>query len=308
MEKTYQNTDFFSENETLRAYFSAPDRSMDLHNQTFWELAYVYEGSGYAHNLNSLTFSSDVSCNVNYNTPSAFPIPSGSFLLIKPDTVHAITSQPKEAGSPLRLVNCIFTKDYMNSLLEDYKEIAGIENFDLFKMLLNNKPLALPLKDDNAQNVLHLIWLIAHEYNHFTIGSETVIRNSLLSLLVCITRLYDYQNGQSMPMVSQHSDIDELLKYISINYGSKLSLDSLAANMHLSREYLCRYFKKHTGKTIFDYIREVRIAQAKHLLRTSSHTISDIGSLCGYPSVSSFQRAFHTEEGISPGEFRELFK
>ena len=106
-------------------------------------------------------------------------------------------------------------------------------------------------------------------------------------------------------MVSERFDIDELLKYISINYGSKLSLDLLAANMHLSREYLCRYFKKHTGKTIFDYIREVRIAQAKHLLRTSSHPIADIGAFCGYPSVSSFQRAFRAEEGISPGEFRE---
>lgn len=294
MTKIYQNTDFFSEHETMRAYFSAPDRSADLHHQSFWEIAYVYEGCGYFYKSESL------------NTP--VPISPGTVLLIKPIDPHAIVSQPQEGGSPLRLLNCIFTEEYMNTLLADYKKMLGMENFTLFHMFSDCRPFAVSFKDDNAQNILHLIWLIAHEYNHFTTGSETVIRNSLLSLLICITRLYDYQQGASMPMVSDQMDIDQLLRYISINYGSKLSLDILAANMHLSREYLCRYFKKHTGKTIFDYVREVRIAQAKHLLRTSSHTIADIGNLCGYPSVSSFQRAFRAEEGISPGEFRENIK
>jgi len=305
MEKIYQNSDFFSEKEEIRAYFSAPERSMDLHRQDFWELAYVYEGGGYAHGDRLLTMKAGASDNADFNATSACPILPGTFLLIKPNTPHTIVSQSKEDGAPLRLVNCIFTQNYIHSLLTTYKEIPGIENFTLYKMLCDNKPFVLSLKDDNAQNILHLIWLIAHEYNHFTVGSETVIRNSLLSLLVCITRLYDYQQGTSTPMVSDQMDIDQLLRYISINYGSKLSLDILAANMHLSREYLCRYFKKHTGKTIFDYIREVRIAQAKHLLHTSSHTIADVGILCGYPSVSSFQRAFRAEEGMSPGEFRE---
>lgn len=289
MKKNYQTSNFFSENENIRAYFSSPEQDSDLHTHNFWELTYAYEGGGYTHNV----------------TDSAKPFHSGSFVLIKPGSSHTIFSQLPEAGSPLRLVNCIFTQKYFHSLLEEYKHIPGIENFQLYKLLQNNKPLAIHLTDDNAQNVLHLIWLITHEYNHFTVGSEIVIRNSLLSLFVCITRLYDYQNGHSMPMVSDHMDIDELLRYISINYGSKLSLETLAANMHLSREYLCRFFKKHTGKTIFKYIREVRISRAKHLLLTSSHTVADIGIFCGYPSVSSFQRAFRSEEGMSPGEFRE---
>lgn len=312
MEKKYQNQDYFTENESIRAYFSVPERSRDLHTQSFWELAYAYDGGGMGCGMECGARSDKKNCtdrianyNINGSRNSEFPVQSGTFLFIKPGTPHAITSQPKEVGSPLRLVNCIFTQEYMNSLLEDYKKIPGIENFELSKLLSGSKPFAIHLADDNAQNVLHLVWLIAHEYNHFTVGSETVIRSSLLSLLVCITRLYDYQSGKSMPMVSERFDIDELLKYISINYGSKLSLDLLAANMHLSREYLCRYFKKHTGKTIFDYIRQVRISQAKHLLRTSAHTVADIGIFCGYPSVSSFQRAFRAEEGMSPGEFRE---
>jgi len=302
MKKNYQTSDFFSENENIRAYFSSPEQDSDLHTQDFWELAYAYEGGGYTHNVTSLSF--DTPDKVNCGPAPTLPIHSGNFLLIKPGTSYAISSQTKENGSPLRLVHCIFTREYLCSVLEDYSQIPGIENFRLYKLLLNNKPLAIHLTDDNAQNILHLIWLIAHEYNHFTAGSETVIRNSLLSLLVCITRLYDYQNGRSMPMVSDHMDIDELLRYISINYGSKLSLETLAAKMHLSREYLCRFFKKHTGKTIFDYIREVRISRAKHLLRTSNHTAADIGAYCGYPSVSCFQKAFKKVVGMSPNEFR----
>lgn len=305
---TFQDNNYFQENETVHAFFSLAERSVDMHTQTFWELAYAYEGGGNAFCNTSSGIKADEKPisgeEVNLDGQKS-PMRSGTFLLVSPGAPHAITSQPKEAGSPLRLVNCIFTEECFRSLLEKYKNIPGMENFGLYKLLLKSKPFSIRLTDDNAENILHLVWLITHEYNHFTAGSAEVIQNSLLSLLVCITRLYDYQTGASMPMVSERFDIDALLKYISINYGSKLSLDLLAANMHLSREYLCRYFKKHTGKTIFDYIREVRIAQAKHLLRTSSHTISDIGMVCGYPSVSSFQRAFRAEEGISPGEFRE---
>lgn len=303
MKKNYLASDFFSEQENIRAYFSSPEQeNRALHTQDFWELAYAYEGGGYAHNVNFL--SPGASDKPNGESAPLLPFHSGSFLLIKPNTPHAVFSQAKETGSPLRLVHCAFTPEYFCTILEDYCKIPGIENFQLYKLLRNNKPLTIHLTDDNAQNILHLIWLIAHEYNHFTVGSETIIQNSLLSLLVCITRLYDYQNGGSMPMVSDHMDIDELLRYISINYGSKLSLETLAANMHLSREYLCRFFKKHTGKTIFDYIREVRISRAKHLLRTSTHTIADIGAYCGYPSVSCFQKAFKKVVGISPNEFR----
>lgn len=287
MEKKYQDTDYFDENEIIRAYFSVAQRDGDMHSHPFWELSYAYEGNG--------------TCCID---KADFSAQDCAFFLLKPGSKHCFLSQAKEAGAPLRLCSCIFTQDFLDSILAKYKATPGIRNYTLYENITDTKSFAISLQDDNALNIRHLLWLIAHEYNHYTTGSETIISNSMVSLLICITRLYEYQTNQAIQMVSKSSDIDELLKYIRTNYGSRLSLDLLAAHMHLSREYLCRYFKKHTGKTISDFILEVRISQAKQMLEETSHPVADIGVYCGYPSVSSFQRSFKKVTSMSPSEFR----
>lgn len=287
MEKKYQIQDYFSENEKIRTYFHVPQRSKDIHSQAFWELSYAFDGTGTA-----------------YYNKNEYPVQKEDFFLISPGKRHDFASMPKEEGAPLWLCSCIFTQEYLDSILEEYKNVSGIQNFALYHQLTGSKPFALCIPDDKAKHVHNLLWLIAHEYNHFTVGSELSMRNAMLSLLIYITRLYEYQTNNALSMVTRNSDLDELMKYISTNYGSKLSLDLLAANMHMSREYLCRYFKKHTGKTIFDFILETRISQAKQMLRTTSHTVTDIGIYCGYPSVSCFQKAFKNKVGMSPSEFR----
>lgn len=291
MEKRYQDKDYFNDSEIIRTYFYVPERSKDMHTQTFWEMAYPFDGSGNA-------FLNDTELNIQQK----------DFILISPGYRHDFASKPKEEGAPLWICSCIFTEKYFDSIIEEYKQTPDIQDYALYKKITGTKPFGLHIPDDKAGNVHNLLWLVAHEYNHFTVGSEKNMRNGIISLLIYITRLHEYQINSTLSIDTQHSDLNELIRYISSNYGSKLSLDLLAANMHLSREYLCRYFKKHTGKTIFDFILETRINQAKQMLRTTSHTVTDIGIYCGYPSVSCFQKAFKKVVGMSPNEFRALEK
>lgn len=287
MEKKHLVKDYFDENESIKAFFTIAQREKNMHSHTFWELVYIYEG-----------------CGINYTNDGEKNVKDGVFLFMKPGVRHSLVSPTKGEGAPLRVCNCIFTQEYLNTMINEYAHIEGIKNYALFKHITNDASFSIQLNDDNARNINHLMWLIAHEYNHFTIGSEEIIRQSFLSLLICITRLYEYQTNRAIPTVSKNSDIDKLMKYIRSNFASKLTLDLLAAHIHLSREYLCRYFKKYTGKTISDFLLEVRIAQAKQMLRTTSHSVTDIGAYCGYPSVSNFQRSFKRVVGMSPNEFR----
>lgn len=175
-------------------------------------------------------------------------------------------------------------------------------------MILNQEPFCIHLSDDNAQNIRHLMWLIAHEYNHFTVGSEIIIRHAMIDLLIIITRLYEYGIKKAAPIVSKNAEIDELMKYMRSNFSYKLTLEFLAAHVHLSREYLSRYFKQCTGKTISEFLLEIRMSRAKEMLRTSSHSVTDIGIYCGYPSVANFQKAFKNFVGMPPSEYRKKHK
>lgn len=90
------------------------------------------------------------------------------------------------------------------------------------------------------------------------------------------------------------------------NFGSNLTLDFLAEYVHLSPEYLSRYFKKHTGKNLSKFITETRIKKAKYMLRTDDQPIHEIAEYCGYTSISNFEKAFKKLTGMTAGEYRRL--
>lgn len=288
MTKKFSDNDFFEEKEELRAFFCSANREKDFHSHEFWELTYIYEGRGR-----------------NYTDSGSELIKEGSFLFIKPGKEHCLTSLPPKDGSPARVCNCLFTQKYFERLAEEYTQVAELQNYAFYQMLLGEIPFCIHLSDDNAQNIRHLMWLIAHEYNHFTAGSEIIMQHALLDLLISITRLYDYQKHNCAPTVTRNTEIDELMKYMRSNFGCKLTLDSLAAHVHLSREYLSRYFKQYTGKTISDFLLEIRISRAREMLGNSFHSVADIAAYCGYPSVSNFQKAFKKVTGMSPSEYRK---
>lgn len=286
MNTKFLDKDFFDENENIRAFFCRAHSEKNMHSHEFWEIGYIYEGIGKHHtNEGSKT------------------IKAGEFILIKPGARHSVTAPQK--GAPTRVCNCLFTQNYFEMLIQEYWNVSGLADYTLHDMLLGSEPFCLHLSDDNAKNVKHLMWLIAHEYNHFTVGSELIIKTAMLDLLVIITRLYEYSIKKAAPTVSRNDEIDRLMKYMRSNFGYKLTLGFLAEQVHLSREYLARYFKQYTGKTVLEFLTEIRISKAKEMLRTSSHSVEDIGAYCGYPSVSNFQKAFKKATGLSPSGYRK---
>lgn len=162
------------------------------------------------------------------------------------------------------------------------------------------------MKDD-SESVYHLLMTAAHEYKHFSDGSDEIIENSALNLLLYIIRLYEKTIKNETVTTTKNEVIDDLVKYINSNFGSNLSLDYLAEFVHLSPEYLSRYFKKCTGVNISDFIAETRIERAKYRLRTGSWSVTDISEYCGYRSISNFQKAFKKAVGMSAGEYRKSF-
>ncbi|MCD7806410.1 MAG: AraC family transcriptional regulator [Lachnospiraceae bacterium] len=100
----------------------------------------------------------------------------------------------------------------------------------------------------------------------------------------------------------------EIKDYIDANYREKLSLEQLADLFFISKHYLARRFKEQCGTSVASYIQQVRITHAKSLLRFSDQTIEKIGEECGIADPNYFARMFKKLEGVSPGEYRKLWK
>jgi len=104
-----------------------------------------------------------------------------------------------------------------------------------------------------------------------------------------------------------HPKVKKIQNYIDKNYcSSDLSLETIANIFDMHKVYLARIFKNSTGKTVNEYISEVRIEHAKKLLKRSDLTVNEIAYLTGFNTPQTFYNIFKQNEGISPGKYREI--
>lgn len=290
MVERYLNKDYFNDNERLRTFFCDAQIRDSAHTNEFWEITYVYEGQGQV-----------------ISNKQAKPILSGQFLFVAPGTTYSLNSPSKKDGAIVRVCKCIFTSDYFKQIFNSYSSIPDINNYELYKLFTGHKSFVLQLSDDRRDNIYHLVWLIAHEYGHYTTGSSAIIEHAMISLFVCLSRLYENQVNKFEETATNHT-IDDLKDYMKTNFGYKITLEDLSNHFHLSREHISRYFKRCTGETISQFLLKVRMERAKSKLSTTLFPVADIAEYCGYSSMSNFQKSFKKVTGQTPSEYRKTHK
>lgn len=82
------------------------------------------------------------------------------------------------------------------------------------------------------------------------------------------------------------------------------TLSKMAKQVGLSIWYLPRLFKKHTGISFGEYLRNLRLKKAEKLLQDTTLSIKEIAAAVGYKYVSDFDHHFKSAYGIPPGEYR----
>lgn len=115
----------------------------------------------------------------------------------------------------------------------------------------------------------------------------------------------------SYAKVNIEDDSRRILKvknYINENYMYELKLKELATLAHMSESAFSRFFKLHTGRTLSDYIIDIRMGYITRMLVDTTESISEISFKCGYLNLSNFNRIFKRKKGCSPGEYREKYR
>jgi AraC-like DNA-binding protein len=99
--------------------------------------------------------------------------------------------------------------------------------------------------------------------------------------------------------------INKVCQYIQKGAARKVSLQEAAGLIHLSESAFCKFFKRATGKTFSDYVNDIRIGHACHLLTESDKSIGAIAQQAGFETLTYFNRIFLKKKGLRPMEFRK---
>lgn len=98
-----------------------------------------------------------------------------------------------------------------------------------------------------------------------------------------------------------------ILAYMENHLHEKLTLAGVAAASHMSKNYLCYYFKRHMGVNFVDYLTSLRINKAKDYL-ASNMTLDEIAEKTGFSDTPYFIKVFKKCEGIPPGAYRKSIR
>ena len=93
--------------------------------------------------------------------------------------------------------------------------------------------------------------------------------------------------------------------FVCKNYMDEIRLKALADIACMSEPAFSRFFRLQTGRTVSDYIIDIRLGYASRMLAETDKNVADISFLCGYNNLSNFNRIFKRKKGCSPTEYRE---
>ena len=113
--------------------------------------------------------------------------------------------------------------------------------------------------------------------------------------------LSSHRNG--LPLNAE-ARVTRVVRTIDRYPEAALSLEQLARAARLSPYYFLRTFQSVTGITPHQYVLRARLREAASRLADETDKVLDIALACGFGDVSNFNRAFRTEFGVSPRQFR----
>ncbi len=271
-------------NENIRMMKFVATAPECLHAHDFIEIEYVYSGSG-----------------VQVINGKRHLVGRGSVLFFNIGDCHSYHPDGK-----MGIINCLVNPDFIHDDLvtsENAMDILCLAAFREFDGIVDAIPNVKNYTGRDMLKIDAIFDAMCEEFDQKRSGYLNVLKHYVNILLT----LYFREVGQD-----SHSGVygelnkltPQIFSFIEENYNRKISLNELAAISYYSPAYFSSLFKECMGKTITDYICEVRIAQAARLLKETNRNIAEICQSVGYTDKKRFYSNFKTVMGTTPNAYR----
>jgi two-component system response regulator YesN len=130
-------------------------------------------------------------------------------------------------------------------------------------------------------------------------ADKLLIDSRLLTLLSVISESF------MRSKISGNAKVISAINFILREYSSDLTVARTASHVGLNPIYFQKQFKLNTGKTVLEYITNLRIERAKNLLENTNLSVIDIAAESGFNSRQSLYQNFKKLYSVSPDEYRQ---
>lgn len=200
-----------------------------------------------------------------------------------------------------------FSPQWVKGMLS---ELGGMHLLDIFQRL--HYCLIRTNGNGESQHLEEIICRLA-ELQRTTselpdINTQIEMKVLLIQVLISVQRLSQVESLKTPDRKAEKAEhAENIAAYVQLNYMNKLTLDTIAMSLNLSKSYVSHLFKELTGFTVMEYLMGCRLTQVKYLLEMEPNKpLKDIAFDCGFQSVSHFSRVFHKKVGVTAKEYRRL--
>jgi len=253
----------------------------------FWELVYVDKGE--------ITVRAD---------DKSIVISQGQVVFHKPNEFHKIAANDIVAPNVF-IISFVCTSAAMeyfeNKVLDIPQKLRKI-----ISMIIDetHKTCYVPLLANQMRQ--------DEFYKHAPVGSMQMIKLYLEQLLIQLLRDGDESVRPPVKENLEESDsklMREVLQYLESHIYQEFSVNELCRHFNYSATYLSKIFRQTTGRTILDYYTDLKMVEARRMIRENNLNITQIAHRLGYESPQYFSRAFKRINGMKPMEYkRSVYK
>lgn len=219
----------------------------------------------------------------------------GDVLVIGSNLPHVFKSEVIENVKSLMLT-LFFNKDAFGKLFFDLEEMRELKSF-------------FNRSENGFKAISHKQKL---QYYFFKLKESSKFECFIILLKILdILSKSRYKPLSSFIYKKEYSDIEgkrmrDVMEYTMDNYQKTICLEDIAKISAMTKNAFCKYFKKRTNKTYFQFLSELRIAYTcKLLLATNDDSIAEIAYKSGFNNISNFNRQFKSVMEIVPSEYKK---
>lgn len=222
-------------------------------------------------------------------------------VLIGGENLEHTWQQGKCKSSDIREITIQFTSDLFSEVQLGKNQFVAIRRM----LSASEHGVAFPM------NAIMLTYRklegLVHETDHF------IQYLRFLDLLNDLASGNNYRVLASSAFANIKDDADsrrinKVKRYIDTHVDANLRLKEIAEYVGMSPTSFSTFFKLHTGRTLSDYIIDIKLGRATRLLVDTNRNIAEICYECGFNNLSNFNRIFKAKRGYTPREFRALYK
>nr|WP_263323718.1 AraC family transcriptional regulator [Neobacillus sp. Marseille-Q6967] len=232
-----------------------------------------------------------------YIDGKVFESHQGDIVLINANAIHSFSVN---TGKNRKAVTIFIPYEFINAIYPDSDQIE----FDCIS--IDQKDLQRKKYFDELRNNLHSL---VNCYENRESDPLSYIKVTSLSYELIYLLLKNFKvNKKSNSRIRARKHLERLTSitnYIKENYHQNLSLDLLSNQFNLSSEYLSRFFIKHTGITVLNYINAIRLEKSYPDLMNTNYPIIQIALSHGFPNEKSYNRVFKAVYHVTPNQYRK---